>query len=163
MATLQISEAPVARTAMLVRRAPDLVFEAFVDPEQITQFWFTRSSGRLEAGATVEWTWEMYGFSIPVRVVRLEPPRPVGRIEVEWPGESGPTLVEWSFEPHGNDATFVRVENRGFAGDGDALVKQALDSVSGFSLVLAGAKAYLEHGIRLNLVADRFPKGLEGP
>ena len=159
MKTWQISEAPVARTAMLVRRAPDLVFEAFVDPEQITQFWFTRSSGRLEAGATVEWTWQMYGFSIPVKVVALEPPRPAGRIEIEWPGENGPTRVEWRFEPHG-DGTFVRVENRGFTGDGDQLLQQALDSVSGFSLVLAGAKAFLEHGIRLNLVADRFPKGL---
>jgi hypothetical protein len=27
-------------------------------------------------------------------------------------------------------------------------------------LVLAGAKAYLEHHILLNLVLDRFPKGL---
>jgi len=25
----------------------------------------------------------------------------------------------------------------------------------------AGAKAFLEHNIRLNLVADRFPKGIE--
>jgi hypothetical protein len=27
--------------------------------------------------------------------------------------------------------------------------------------VLAGLKALLEHGIQLNLVADRFPKGIE--
>jgi hypothetical protein len=27
--------------------------------------------------------------------------------------------------------------------------------------VLAGLKALLEHNVRLNLVADRFPKGLE--
>jgi hypothetical protein len=27
--------------------------------------------------------------------------------------------------------------------------------------VLAGLKALLEHDVRLNLVADRFPKGLE--
>jgi len=39
-------------------------------------------------------------------------------------------------------------------------VKQALDSTGGFVLVLAGAKAFLEHGIALNLVADRFPDGL---
>jgi hypothetical protein len=28
-------------------------------------------------------------------------------------------------------------------------------------MVLAGLKAFLEHNIRLNLVADRFPKGIE--
>jgi hypothetical protein len=34
-------------------------------------------------------------------------------------------------------------------------------STEGFTLVLAGAKAYLEHGLQLKLVADRFPTGLE--
>jgi hypothetical protein len=28
-------------------------------------------------------------------------------------------------------------------------------------LVLAGLKAFLEHNVRLNLVADRFPKGIK--
>jgi hypothetical protein len=30
----------------------------------------------------------------------------------------------------------------------------------GFTLMLAGLKALLEHGVRLNLTADRYPKGL---
>ena len=30
-------------------------------------------------------------------------------------------------------------------------------------MVLAGLKAILEHNVRLNLVADRHPKGIEGP
>ena len=34
----------------------------------------------------------------------------------------------------------------------------ALDSMGGFSLVLAALKAWLEHGIALNLVADRNPE-----
>jgi hypothetical protein len=34
------------------------------------------------------------------------------------------------------------------------------NSTEGFTLVLAGAKAYLEHHIQLNLVLDRFPKGI---
>jgi hypothetical protein len=33
--------------------------------------------------------------------------------------------------------------------------------MGGFTLVLAGLKALLEHNIRSNLVADRFPEGLE--
>jgi hypothetical protein len=54
----------------------------------------------------------------------------------------------------------VTIVNSGFAGDADELVQQALDSKGGFTWVLAGAKAWLEHGIELNLVADAFPKGL---
>ena len=40
-------------------------------------------------------------------------------------------------------------------------MKKVTDSTQGFSLVLAGLKALLEHDVRLNLVADRFPKGIE--
>jgi hypothetical protein len=52
----------------------------------------------------------------------------------------------------------VSVTNRGFTGDGDQVVKQAIESTEGFAFVLAGAKAWLEYGIALNLVRDRFPK-----
>lgn len=34
----------------------------------------------------------------------------------------------------------------------------SLDSIGGFSLVLAALKAWLEHGIALDLVADRDPE-----
>lgn len=60
-----------------------------------------------------------------------------------------------------NDTTFVRITESGFSGSGDEIAQQVSDSTQGFSLVLAGLKALLEHGIRLNLVADRFPEGLE--
>lgn len=57
--------------------------------------------------------------------------------------------------------TFVSITESGFTGDGDELLKQVTDSTQGFSLVLAGLKALLEHNVRLNLVADRYPKGIE--
>ena len=57
--------------------------------------------------------------------------------------------------------TFVSITNAGFAGDAGVVAAQAIASTEAFTLVLAGLKALLEHGIRLNLVADRFPKGLE--
>jgi uncharacterized protein YndB with AHSA1/START domain len=157
-ATLTLTEVPVARTGMLIRKPVAQVFEAFVDPAITTKFWFTKGSGRLEVGKRVQWDWEMYGISIPVETKVLEPNR---RIVIEWPGEHGPTTVEWRFEPLPDGATFVRISNSGFTGDGDDLVKQATDSTQGFSLVLAGLKALLEHGIRLDLVADRYPKGVE--
>ena len=69
--------------------------------------------------------------------------------------------MEWEFEPQEDGTTFVRISESGFTGDGDELVKQVTDSTQGFTLVLAGLKAFLEHNIRLNLVADRYPKGIE--
>ena len=61
----------------------------------------------------------------------------------------------------GNDATFVSITNSGFGGDGDKIVEDALGSKGGFTCVLAGLKAYLEHGIKLNLIEDVYPKELK--
>ncbi len=143
---------------MLIRRPAAEVYEAFANPDITTKFWFTRSSGRLQAGKQAQWEWEMYDLSIPVTVIDTEPDR---RIVVEWPGYYGPTVVEWAFAPQEDGTTFVSITETGFTGDGDELVKQVTDSTEGFTLVLAGLKALLEHHVKLNLVGDRFPKGLE--
>ncbi|HZN32182.1 MAG TPA: hypothetical protein VFB80_00135, partial [Pirellulaceae bacterium] len=65
---LQLKQIPVAKTGMLIRRPVADVFEAFVNPDVTTQFWFTNGSRRHEAGNQVQWDWEMYGISIPVNV-----------------------------------------------------------------------------------------------
>ena len=142
---------------MLIRKTVAAVFEAFVDPAVTTKFWFTKSSGRLEPGAQVEWAWEMYDVAVPVAATAVEPNR---RILITWPGYGGQTTVEWTFAAQPDGATFVTISESGFSGDGDALLKQVASSTEGFALVLAGAKAWLEHGIQLRLVADRFPKGV---
>jgi uncharacterized protein YndB with AHSA1/START domain len=156
-ADLRLTKPPVAETAMLIRKPVAAVFAAFVDPALTTRFWFTRSSGALTPGATIRWDWEMYGVGTDVAVIAVEQDR---RLMIEWDGYSGRTTVVWQFTAQPDRTTFVSITESGFAGDGDALAQQALDSVGGFSLVLAGAKALLEHGLELNLVGDRHPAGL---
>jgi uncharacterized protein YndB with AHSA1/START domain len=157
MTAIQLTAVPAMKTGMLVRRSAAEVFEALIDPAITTKFWFTRSTGRLEAGKQVKWFWDMYDVSADVTVRTVESGK---RIVIEWPGYSGTTTVEWRFETL-EDGTFVHVTESGFTGDGDSLVKQVTDSTQGFSLMLAGLKAYMEHGVQLNLVADRYPKGIE--
>lgn len=53
--------------------------------------------------------------------------------------------------------TYVVIKNYGFAQTGDDLMREVIDSTGGFTTVLDGAKAFLEHGIKLNLIADKFP------
>lgn len=151
---------PVVTTGMLIRRPVAEVFEALADPAVTSRFWFTHGSGRLEPGAHVRWDWEMYGVSAHVTVRTFEPN---ARILMDWGSAEEPTTtVDWAFTPHGDGATFVSVTNSGFRGDGDGIVAQAIDAMGGFTLVLAGAKALLEHGIELNLVPDRYPAGYAG-
>jgi uncharacterized protein YndB with AHSA1/START domain len=156
--SMQLTQVPSSNTAMLIRRPVTEVFEAFINPDITTKFWFTRSSGRLEPGKQVQWDWEMYDVSSQVTVLAIEENK---RILIEWSGYSTRTQVEWIFTPREDNTTFVSITESGFIGNGDELVKQVTASTGGFTWVLAGLKAVLEHNICLNLIADRFPKGLE--
>ncbi len=149
---MTLQKAPVTKAQMLIRRPVAEVFEAFINPEITTKFWFTKSSGRLEEGKEVRWDWEMYGVFARVSVKAVEPNR---RILIEW--DDPPCPVEWLFTPHADDATLVIISNWGFRGSDDEVVAQAIDSMGGFTTVLAGLKALLEHNVVLNLVADHHP------
>src|SRR5262245_54409084 len=134
---------PVARTEMLIRRPASTIYRAFVDPAETSKFWFTRGSASLTPGAQVTWHWDMYEATADVDVVTLEKD---SRIVIHWP-----TPVEWVISPRGSEAALVTITASGFTGTEDEQVAQAIDSMGGFSLVLAGCKAWLEHGVRLNL------------
>ena len=144
----------IAKTEMLIRRPVAEVFEAFIDPAITTKFWFTKSSGRLETGKQVRWEWEMYNVSTDVVVRAIEPNK---RILVEWMAYGVPTTVEWIFTFRPDNTTFVSITNSGFQGTEDEMAEKAVSSTEGFTFVLAGLKALLEHNINLNLIADRFP------
>lgn len=151
---MKLNNTPVAKASILIRKPVAEVFEAFVDPDIITNFWFDKSSARLETGATVQWRWEIFDMTVDVSVLDATENE---RIEIRWgTNEYDISVVEWNFDPRTDDTTFVSVVNRDFPGNADKIVAAALDSTGGFSLVLAAAKAWLEHGVRLNVVADGF-------
>ena len=154
---MEITQTPVAKAEMLIRKPAAEVFEAFANPAITSRFWFTKGSDKLETGKQVQWDWEMYNFSVRVDVKIVTSNE---RIVVDWYAYGEPTTIEWTFKSLGDDSTFVSVTNSGFKGDGDQIVKTALEATEGFTFVLAGAKALLEHGVELNLVRDRFPQGL---
>jgi uncharacterized protein YndB with AHSA1/START domain len=144
-----------ARAEMLIRKPVKEVFEAIIKPEITTKFWFTKSSGRLDENKNVEWVWEMYNHSVPVFVKSIQP---LKKIIIDWGNDEDLTTVEWTFKNINDNKTFLSVVHSGFKGAPDKLISQVRDSTEGFTIVLAGLKAWLEHGIQLNLVADRFPQ-----
>lgn len=142
-----------AKAEMLIRKDIAEVFEAIVNPEITTRIWFTKSSGWLEAGKTIHWEWEMYNHSVDVKVLELITDQ---QITFDWGNYEHPSKVIWSFTQK-KEGTFVSVTNEITQGDPQKLVAEVRDSTEGFTLVLANLKALLEHGIELQLVADRFP------
>ena len=144
-----------AKAEMAIRKPVEEVYEAFKNPEITTKFWFTKSSGKLEKGKKVEWAWEMYGVSAPVQVLEIAANK---KILIEWGTGKQKSKVEWTFRPITDEVTYVEITNYGFAGTTEELISQIRDSTGGFTMVLAGLKAYLEHDISLNLVGDKFPE-----
>ncbi|WP_054957283.1 SRPBCC family protein [Paenibacillus dakarensis] len=146
-----LNQEPIVRSEMLIRKPVEEVFEAFINPEITTKFWFTKSSDRLETGKHILWEWEMYGVSDKIYVKDIEKNK---RILVE---SSDGTNIEWFFTPRNNNETFVSIENYGFVGNTDEILYQCIDSMGGYTIVLCGLKAFLEHKIVLNLIMDKAP------
>lgn len=142
-----------AEAQMLIRKPVEEVFEAFMNPAITKNFWFTKGSDRLEVDKKVTWHWEMYNISTTVVAKEILRDQ---KILFEW-GEPSKT-VEFKFTELDEDATFVTVSECGFDKTGDELLAAIKDSTAGFTTVLDGLKAFLEHRINLNLIADKFPK-----
>ena len=93
--------ANLAATAQtLIHRPASDVFDAFVNPETMSKFWFTRRDDGLRAGETVTWYLGAQPDAPPfeVRVTSLERP---SLIVMEWENTEGFTTVVWTLEEKG--------------------------------------------------------------
>jgi len=138
---------------MLVWKPVAEVFNAFIDPSVTSNFWFTKSSGPLETGKTVTWKWDMNDVSALVNVEEISENK---LIRLDW-GDPIPK-VEIEFKTYGDHATLVimRNFNKELTVVG-GMINEIIESTSNLTSVLDGLKAYLEHGIKLNLIGDKFP------
>lgn len=143
---------PTVEAQMLIRKPITMVFQAFIDPRITTKFWFTKSSGQLEEEKTIKWEWEMYGVSDEIKVKQIIPNQ---KISIEW--DDPATTVDFEVTALTEDTTYVIIKNYGFSQTGNDLIEAIKNNTGGFTTVLDGLKAYLEFGIELNLVRDKFP------
>ena len=144
---------PIVECQMMIRKPVSEVYQAFIDPAITSKFWFTKSSGKLEKGKTVTWQWEMYGVADQITVLDLIPNE---KITIEW--DSPSTTVDFEFTELSGETTYVIIKNYGFHQTAEDLIEAIKNNTGGFTTVLDGLKAYLEFGVELNLVRDKFPQ-----
>ncbi len=154
---MAIEQNPEVKQQLLIRVPAEKAYAAFANPEITTQFWFSHSDGPVEKGTQRLWEWRMFGCSTRVDVIEATPH---SRILIEWGEPTRRSSVEWTFESRADDSTLVTVRNFELSGSTEETIAEALDSMGGFSLVLASCKALLEHGIQLNVIADHAPDAL---
>jgi uncharacterized protein YndB with AHSA1/START domain len=127
------------------------VFEAVVDPEQLSRYFTTGGAkGRLESGATVMWDFADFPGAFPVEVVEVVPDQ---RIVLRWDAtddgsETYQTTVTMSFEPLDGDRTLVTIAEEGWRPT-EAGQRASYDNCEGWTNALCCMKAWLEHGITL--------------
>lgn len=151
-------EAPLDRLQFsvfgFVSRPSAEVYEAAVDPEQISRYFTTGGAeGRLEPGNAVSWDFADFPRRFRVTPVEAQPGR---RVVIEWGASesttadgSASTRVTFAFEPADDDArTKVTISE-----DGWFLSQENADAAFGNSMgwtgFLAAVKVWMEHGIHL--------------
>lgn len=122
------------------------VFKAIQNQEVLCKYFTTESSGPLETGEMVTWTWKC-GTSIDVRVLEVEPNSFIGCC---WVATGASNEVQFSFrleEPEPS-WTVIHFEEKGWPQTAEGL-KESYECCSGWTDMLLSLKAWLEHGIRL--------------
>jgi len=138
-----------SKATLQIQNPVEEVFEGIVDPEKMTKYFISESSGRLETGKEVVWKFPEFADKYPVKEIKIETNRSISFV---WDPE---TVVNITLEELPDKSTLVRVNENGKEFNDDNL-KWALENSGGWANFLACLKAYLEYGIQLRKGAFDF-------
>jgi len=140
------------KTAIQISRPANQVFEAIVDPEKMSGYFISKSSGRMEAGKILTWRFPEFDLEFPVRVDKTEPGK---IISFYWDTDGQELLVEITLTTKKNNSTLVNITEKERKND-EAGINWLKGNTEGWANFLACLKAYLEYGINLRKGAFDF-------
>jgi uncharacterized protein YndB with AHSA1/START domain len=130
-------------TKINIQKPANEIYEAFVNPEKIGNFWFSSSSERWEEGKTITLRYEEYNAQGDIYIKEIYENE---KVVFEW---AGSRLVTINFFPAEKGGTIVEVNEEGFDGDDENLINQLLDNKEGWVYMLTCLKGYMEFGANL--------------
>jgi uncharacterized protein YndB with AHSA1/START domain len=119
------------------------VFEAFVDPSKIGNFWFSSSSERWEPGKTIILKYDIYQAEAQIHVVEVEQNK---KIVFKW-GEAEEEHVVTISLKEIDSGTIIEITEEGFQENDPELIHNMLGNKEGWVFMLTCLKAYLEFGV----------------
>lgn len=132
--------------ALTVQKPVNEVFEAIVDPAQMSCYFLAASSGPMTEGATVQWRFPEVDMEFPVKVREVKANE---YVTFNWNDfEDRESLVEIVLKPLRDDATQVKIKE-GTRENDEAGIKWFKENTEGWANFLCCLKAYLEYGINL--------------
>ena len=138
-----------SNATLQIQKPVEEVFEGIVNPEKMTKYFISESSGRLETGKNVIWKFPEFDEKFPLKEIKIETNRSISFV---WDPE---TVVKITLEKLPDNSTIVRVNENGKELNEHNL-KWALENSGGWANFLACMKAYLEYGIQLRKGAFDF-------
>ncbi len=146
------SELYVIKTNIQIAKPSHEVFEAIVNPEKMSNYFIASSTGPLEEGKTVYWTFPEFNDSSPVRGGKIVQN---ATISFYWNIGVQEMLVEITLIPrnNGND-TQVTIREKCVEGEPD--INWLKGNTEGWANFLACLKAHLEYNINLRKGAFDF-------
>jgi uncharacterized protein YndB with AHSA1/START domain len=132
------------KTKLKVHKPASEVFEAFVSPSKIGNFWFSSSSERWEEGKRVILRYDEYNAEGIINVLEIEENK---TIIFSWGEEQGEiTKVLITLEEQ-DGSTIIEVNESGLKEDDPDIMAKMMGQKEGWVYTLTCLKAYLENGI----------------
>ncbi len=136
-----------AKVQMGILRSAGEIIDAIIDPEKMSKFFISGSTGKMESGKTLTWTWTDYVGEHEIKVGKIEKDKVVS---FEWNGSGVNCVVVISLESKDNDKTLVKITESEWPADYKG-ANQCMGQVEGWTHFLLCMKAYLEYGIDLRI------------
>ena len=140
------------KAALQIIKPVEVVFEAIVDPEKMSNYFISVGSGRMEEGSQLTWQFPEFDTKSPIRVGKIEKDK---YISFYWEMDGIELFVEITLTHIEDNATLVRITEKSRQND-EAGIKWLMGNTEGWANFLACLKAYLEYGINLRKGAFDF-------
>ncbi|PVX46814.1 uncharacterized protein YndB with AHSA1/START domain [Flavobacterium sp. 103] len=139
----------IAKATIQIQKPIEEVFEGIVNPEKMTNYFISESSGRMETGKELIWKFPEFPVEVTIKDIQIEINRSVSYV---WDPK---TVVKIILEEQPDKSTVIKVTEDGKTYN-EANLKWALGNTEGWANFLACMKAYLEYGIQLRKGAFDF-------
>lgn len=139
-----------AKATIQIQKPIAEVFEAIVNPEIMSRYFISGSTGRMEEGKELNWKFpEFPDMTCLVKSIKVEHNKSISFV---W--DIG-TIVNIHLEEQADKSVVVKVEETGKSND-EAALKWAVQNTEGWANFLACMKAWLEYNIQLRKGAFDF-------
>lgn len=131
--------------SMQILKPVNEVFEAIVNPEQMINYFISKSSGRMEEGKNLTWNFPEIEMDVPVKIGKIINDE---YISYYWENGESTQLVEMNLKPYKDGFTVVTVTEKSMENT-ETGIKWLKENTEGWANFLACLKAWMEYGIHL--------------